>query len=59
MRYQSAEFFRPDIEVHKVKRIDFGILRPEEVEKMAVVKIEERLVYGPNGEPKSKGTSTV
>ena len=55
MRQHNPEFFRSDIDVHKVKRIEFGILKPEDIAKMSVVKITERLVYGPNGEPLKDG----
>ena len=56
MRQQNPEFFKPDIDVHKVKRIEFGILNPEDVAKMAVVKVTERNVYEqPSGEAKRGG----
>ena len=51
MRQQNPEFFKPDIEVHKVKRIEFGILKPEDIARMSVVKVTERLVFETNGEP--------
>jgi len=55
MRQQNPEFFKSDVDIHKVKRIEFGILKPDEISKMAAVKITERNVYGPNGEPLKSG----
>ena len=58
MRQHNPEFFKPDIDIHKVKRIEFGILKPDDVAKMSVIKITERMVYSQNGEPK-KGGNTI
>lgn len=59
MRQQNPEFFKSDIDVHKVKRIEFGILNPNEITKMSVVKIDNRIVYGVNGEPNKGGILTM
>jgi DNA-directed RNA polymerase II subunit RPB1 len=56
MRQTNPEYFKADIDIHKVKRVEFGILNPNEIAKMSVVKVDNRLVYGPNGEPNKGGT---
>lgn len=55
MRSQNPEFFKSDIDVHKVKRIDFGVLNPNEITKMSVVEIDNRYVYDNNGNPNRGG----
>lgn len=55
MSQRNPDFFKPDIDVHKVKRIEFGILKPEDIARMSVVKVNQRLVFGPNGEPMKNG----
>ena len=50
MRQHNLECYRPDIEVHKVKEIRFGILRPEEITGMSVVKVSERRVWDSSAE---------
>lgn len=55
MSQRNPEFFKPDIDVHKIKRIEFGILKPEDIARMSVVKINQRLVFGANGEPMKNG----
>ena len=39
------------MELHKVTAIEFGVLKAEEVERMAVVKIEKERIYDDKGQP--------
>ncbi len=59
MRQHNPEYFRSNIEIHKVKRVEFGILNPEEIANMSVVAVTNRKVYDEKGEPTRGGTSLL
>ena len=39
------------VELHKVRAMEFGLLKSEEVERMSVVKIDKERIYDDRGFP--------
>jgi len=49
MRISGQPVAHSYVETHKVKQIQFGVLSPDEIEKMSVVNITEERAYDERG----------